>query len=224
MEGGRGSAAGVMRTLSFSTVLAIAALLGVAAFGWTLFRSAPDPGAGPRRGGAMRMVRPSDPEGLRDWIRDRPRDTQGWRDYGTYLAATGREEDLRAHWSQWNEWSERAVLERPDDPWTWYAAGWSRRLLERDDAATAFGRAASLFEIEAAAETLPGDSYYNLACCRALMGETDAALVALERAAVTGWSNRDWAARDPDLESLREDQRFKDLLDRLPRLMRVSPG
>lgn len=214
-----------MRTLSFSTILAIAALLGVAAFGWTLFQSAPEPGA--RRGGAVRAVRPSDPAGLRDWIRNRPNDTQAWRDYGTYLAATGREEDLRAHWVQWNEWSERAILERPEDPWAWYAAGWSRRLLDRhEDAIPAFGRAASLFEAEAAADAagLPADSFYNLACCRAMMGEADAALAALDRAAALGWANRDWAARDPDLESLREDARFKAFLDRLPRLMRVSPG
>lgn len=61
---------------------------------------------------------------------------------------------------------------------------------------------------------------YNLACTQALLGNRDAALQWLERSLAQGGTtpgelrrDKDWAARDPDLVSLREDSRFLDLVD-----------
>jgi tetratricopeptide (TPR) repeat protein len=60
----------------------------------------------------------------------------------------------------------------------------------------------------------PEDSVvlYNVACVYALTGETDRALVCLERAVRNGSGHREWMENDSDLESLRAHPRFKALL------------
>jgi mannose-6-phosphate isomerase-like protein (cupin superfamily) len=56
-------------------------------------------------------------------------------------------------------------------------------------------------------------TYYNLACFRALAGDPDGALEALERAAeMDAESVRKWAEGDSDLDSIREDPRFKEVV------------
>ncbi|MFV1958252.1 MAG: tetratricopeptide repeat protein [Planctomycetota bacterium] len=61
------------------------------------------------------------------------------------------------------------------------------------------------------------DHWYNLACCLALLGKNDAALDALEQAVAKGFGDADHAAGDPDLESLRGNPRFDELLERMRR-------
>jgi hypothetical protein len=63
------------------------------------------------------------------------------------------------------------------------------------------------------------DLYYNLACTNALLGETDAALeflrLELESSRLSDGARKrqqEWAAVDPDLASLRGDERFKTLV------------
>ena len=56
------------------------------------------------------------------------------------------------------------------------------------------------------------DTLYNLACCYALMGESDLALDCLKRANLRGMSIAEWAENDSDLESLHEDPRFQELM------------
>lgn len=54
-------------------------------------------------------------------------------------------------------------------------------------------------------------THYNLACFRALAGDPDGALEALERAAeMDADAVRRWAENDSDLDSIREDPRFKE--------------
>ena len=60
----------------------------------------------------------------------------------------------------------------------------------------------------------PGFMYYNAACSWALAGVKDQALADLERSFATGFSpNREAARNDPDLSSLRDDPRFRRLVD-----------
>ncbi len=55
-------------------------------------------------------------------------------------------------------------------------------------------------------------THYNLACFRALAGDSPGALDALERAAeMDPEAVRKWADGDADLDSLRDDPRFKEL-------------
>ncbi len=56
--------------------------------------------------------------------------------------------------------------------------------------------------------------WYNLACSYAVLGMTEPALAALQRALDLGYRQIDHIRRDPDLKSLRHDPRFIRLLRR----------
>ena len=57
--------------------------------------------------------------------------------------------------------------------------------------------------------------WYNLACSYALLNRTDEALASLERSIVLGYRDVRWIREDQDLNSLKKDQRFDVLLQRL---------
>jgi tetratricopeptide (TPR) repeat protein len=56
--------------------------------------------------------------------------------------------------------------------------------------------------------------WYNLACSYAVLGMTDPAISALQRALELGYRHLGHLRRDPDLKSLRHDPRFIRLLRR----------
>ncbi len=60
------------------------------------------------------------------------------------------------------------------------------------------------------ARLCPGDPtvFYNLACSYSLLAKVDLALAALEKAMRLGYDDARWLAKDPDLNNLRQDQRF----------------
>ncbi len=64
-------------------------------------------------------------------------------------------------------------------------------------------------------ELEPGEPMllYNLACNYAMAGESDRALACLEQAVDNGFANRRWLEHDSNLDSLRELERFKKLLE-----------
>jgi Tfp pilus assembly protein PilF len=57
--------------------------------------------------------------------------------------------------------------------------------------------------------------YYNLACGYAILGEKDKAFTALEKAASMGYNSKQQYESDSDLNSLRSDKRYQDLLAKL---------
>lgn len=61
---------------------------------------------------------------------------------------------------------------------------------------------------------LPDDPlfHYNLACCLSLTGDTDGAFDALELAVRHGWDDPRHLGADPDLDSLRDDPRYAQLV------------
>ncbi|MBI1850575.1 MAG: tetratricopeptide repeat protein [Planctomycetes bacterium] len=74
--------------------------------------------------------------------------------------------------------------------------------------AGAFHAAAEAFRAQARNGGSPDRALFNVACCLARLGQTDAALQALEEAIRAGWSDADKIRSDADLESLHEDSRF----------------
>jgi serine/threonine protein kinase/Flp pilus assembly protein TadD len=56
---------------------------------------------------------------------------------------------------------------------------------------------------------------YNTACFYAVQGETDAAIECLDKAVRLGYGHREWIQNDTDLDSLRADQRFQAIVDRM---------
>ena len=78
----------------------------------------------------------------------------------------------------------------------------------------AFGRgedAARQLETAVALRPNDGNVLYNAACTYALMGRRDAAVEMFRKALDAGYGNREWAARDPDFASLRDDPEFRRL-------------
>lgn len=58
----------------------------------------------------------------------------------------------------------------------------------------------------------PAVAAYNIACSYALMGEKKAALKGFEKAMALGYRNPTAAGNDPDLKSLRDEPKFRDLV------------
>jgi quercetin dioxygenase-like cupin family protein len=58
-----------------------------------------------------------------------------------------------------------------------------------------------------------GSLHYGVACLEAVQGNREAALAALRRALELRPALADWAGRDEDLESLRDDPEFRQLLE-----------
>jgi adenylate cyclase len=79
----------------------------------------------------------------------------------------------------------------------------------------ALGQSAkSLNFLQNALDLAPDDAIllYNAGCIFALAGLKEKAIHALERAVQGGLKQKAWFENDSNLQSLREDPRFKDLL------------
>lgn len=74
-----------------------------------------------------------------------------------------------------------------------------------------YTESAKLYEI---AMKMPSD-YYNMGCVYSLSGNKDKAIESLNRAADLGFNNLEQYENDSDLELLKTDDRFKELLKRL---------
>ncbi|HLE37193.1 MAG TPA: tetratricopeptide repeat protein [Candidatus Acidoferrales bacterium] len=69
-------------------------------------------------------------------------------------------------------------------------------------------------ELQKAVALRPNDSniLYNAACTYGVMGKKPEALDLLKRAELSGYTNLDWAVRDPDLACLHDDPEFQRLI------------
>ena len=68
--------------------------------------------------------------------------------------------------------------------------------------------------LQTAVALRPGDpsTLYNAACTYGLLGKKAEALETLKKVFASGYSNRNWAANDPDLSCLYDDPEFKRLV------------
>ncbi len=75
-----------------------------------------------------------------------------------------------------------------------------------------FAQAAALYEKAFAAGSTEASTFYDAACCYALIGGRDKAFELLKKAGEYGWQNPDLARKDTDLEPLRTDPRWEAVL------------
>jgi TolB-like protein/Flp pilus assembly protein TadD len=70
--------------------------------------------------------------------------------------------------------------------------------------------------VQTAVALRPGDpsTLYNAACTYGVLGRKTEALETLKKSFAAGYSNRDWAAKDSDLDCLHEDPEFQKLVGR----------
>ncbi|MCI0663833.1 MAG: hypothetical protein L0220_22455 [Acidobacteria bacterium] len=114
------------------------------------------------------------------------------------------------------EWADAAaayqqlVSEKPNDALAWHRLGTSRIFLKQ------FIEAIKNLEQAIKVGGSGPLDFYNLACAFALTGEKEKALDNLEKAINGGFTDRQQYENDSDLNSLRENERFKELLKRLP--------
>jgi serine/threonine protein kinase/Flp pilus assembly protein TadD len=136
----------------------------------------------------------------------RPEDYQTRVALGACYAALGRMADSQTAYRQALQVTERHLELNPDDARAVYmgAIAWCR-LGEGERGLEWAKRALGLN---------PGDPHicYNVACVYALLGRADQAIELLDKAISLGLWFKDWAKTDPDLNSLRDDPRFQQLM------------
>lgn len=139
----------------------------------------------------------------------RPDDHQAAYLEALVLTKLGRGGEARAACERALQLSKQHLELYPDDARTFVlGAGALGRLGDIDQAKKWAARAMSL--------AIDDDAIlYNAGCALALVGETEPALDALERALAAGLAGGDWVRHDPDWELLRDEPRFQALIQRL---------
>lgn len=71
--------------------------------------------------------------------------------------------------------------------------------------------------VKSATKAMMGSVWYNVSCLRSLRGDIEGALEAMAEAVTHGWDNYTYTMNDPDLESVRNDPRFTDIISSIKR-------
>ena len=124
------------------------------------------------------------------------------------LQALGDASAAREAYAAASEVTARHMDLNPDDPRAATSRAVALQRIGRRDEALRWAEQALLLD--------PRDAgvRYNVACLYAVAGEPERALRELEIALGAGFTNTAWIEKDPDLESVREDPRFRELMGR----------
>lgn len=114
---------------------------------------------------------------------------------------------------------ERVVEAQPQNAGAWFQLGYSLHM--RGDLARAHDAHLKAAELGG---TMRPTALYNHACSHALLDEPEKALEALTEAVDAGFANAAQVRTDPDLASLREDGRYRRLLERLDGSPAAAPA
>jgi tetratricopeptide (TPR) repeat protein len=118
----------------------------------------------------------------------------------------GRGADAEAARRQSLKLMEDRLELNPDDPRAWVLSGTLYAgMKDRERAEEAIRRALAIDD-----DAL---TVYNAACAHALLGDEDEALEYLERAISKGWHHKEWLSHDTDFAFLRNNPRFKKILE-----------
>jgi serine/threonine protein kinase/Flp pilus assembly protein TadD len=121
----------------------------------------------------------------------------------------GREDEMKRAALRAVDAMERGLALQPRDARARYLGAGMLTVLGRDEEANQWALLAE--EID------PDDpsTLYNLACFHAVAERGEKALDLLERAEKVGWNRYEWASQDADLNSIRSNPRFIQLVERL---------
>lgn len=190
-----------MRPPSYSSVVSLAALLGVGAFAVVLFTGAPSEREARglnRRGNAVPRAPatprwPADADELERWLAEQPEGLpappRAWLEYGRKRHAQGRIEDALTAWREAERRYEAGAANGFEGNWN---VPWAWR---------------------------------NYAHVRALLGDAEGAIEALTKAAEKGFGEVEDVAEHPDFAPIREDPRFQAAVRRMrenPRLFNAG--
>lgn len=125
------------------------------------------------------------------------------------LARTALAHYKAQEWIKAAEAYGQYLAENPNDSGAWHRLGTSQIYLQQYSQA--------IKSLEQAVKVGGGVAldFYNLACAYAKSGQTEKALDNIEKAINAGFTNQKQYETDTDLESLRDNQRFKALMKRL---------
>lgn len=151
-----------------------------------------------------------------------PKDVNGYYNRGNTKARIGLIDDAVSDW-------EKALAMAPPG-WPYQAATQERirtrgvglliqegnRLINLKNYRDAIERFKSIVEAHPKSEFASG-SAYNIACCHSLLGEKQFALDWFQKALDMGWKDLAKIEEDSDLESLRGEERYKKLVEKLKR-------
>ncbi len=112
-------------------------------------------------------------------------------------------------WAEAAEAYQQYVKQNPNDPVGWHRLGTSQIYLRQ------LPEAIKNLEQAIKVGGTGAVDFYNLACAYALSGEKEKALDNMEKAINAGFTSRQQYETDTDLDSLREMERFKELMKRL---------
>ncbi len=144
-----------------------------------------------------------------------PKDPASWYNRGIILDRLGLSGDATEAWAQLlMVINEAGANEIRDQARNAYFRGWSEHGLGMvDQAQASFGQALALYEQSLNGNTPTGVDAYNLACYAAMGGQVEVALEHWQQALSTGFANQSsWWVADPDLDPIREDPRFIDIV------------
>jgi len=101
---------------------------------------------------------------------------------------------------------EAALKESPGDPYSLVGIG--ATFYARND----YAQAMNYYKQALLNDPNFKDAFYNIACIYALQGKTEMAIKYLKIAAMNGFAEAAVMTKDPDLQSLKDNEEFKKLL------------
>jgi tetratricopeptide (TPR) repeat protein len=98
----------------------------------------------------------------------------------------------------------KAVQNNPDDALSWACLIGLQKKTGRDSEA--------IEHEQRIRKLMENENEYNRACFEAICGNTDKALALLRIGLEKKQESKEWALHDPDLQSVRDEPRFKELV------------
>jgi len=197
--------------------------VGVIAALWTLLGGAQTPGREMEQAQGVRSPRTTSE--MIAFLEDHSGSPGDWNRLGEMHLMDGQTESARTAFARAEQRYVELATRPPRSPRDqdpnyiaslWHEIGWLRleRLDDEPGAREAFKEGSEIIDVFIRLSPMR-NPLYNLACYRAMAGDHDLAIDAFARAIDAGYENHRYASGDRDLDSLRDDPRFQQLMARI---------